>query len=904
MPMNQKPAEDLSFGEWLRQRRHILDMTQQELADQVGCARITLRRLESGALRPSKELTQILLEKLGIPEAKLEAWLRFARGLSGLPETSPESVAKQPLTNLPIALSSFIGREKEQQEIANLLDRHRLVTLIGPGGVGKTRLSLEVAQRILEKYAEGVWLVELAPILDPSLVPRTTAIAIGLRDEPQRPVADMLSDYLRAKQMLILFDNCEHVVDACAQLVATLLKNCPDLKILATSRESLGIMGEATYHVPSLGLPGMEQLLEKIRDYESVRLFEERAQLVQLGFLVTKENAFPVAKICSQLDGIPLAIELAAARVKMLSTEQIAARLQESFDLLTTGNRAALPRHQTLQAAIDWSFDLLSPAERILFRRLSVFVNDWTLEAAEFVCSDENIKSEDVLDLLTQLLNKSLVNTEGLHNETRYRMLETIRQYAHEKLVYSGESHLLKDHHLDYFLTLAEMAAPYLIRPEQLEWLARLDADYDNLRAALEWTLSKDSPEPSLRLCAALGMFWEIRGFAKEGSKWLEKSLAKPTLNADLNERLSRVRALYTDAQLASSLDNIQRMQASAEASLRLGLEVSDRKDVAIARFYVGQVKRRFYELEEARALSEKSLVEMHEISELYWEMRIYLTLGFLLVRMGEKNSEQVARENLEFARKVGERLHLAYSLVDVAYQTYRRGRVEEGEAILEQADTLFYQIGLAPSTLLDRGVIAHTYRHDYEKAKTFYMSYVDRCNLLGDKHARNLALQLLASLEIDVGNLEQARIYLEESLVLAREVGYKSFISVKLLLLEYVLDLQGKHEKSQDSSREAILAIRESRNQLLKLGSLQILADRVGRRTPEIGAKLLGAIYSWRKLKNEPLDLVTKSFHDRAETHIHKALNEAVFRSSFEGGKNMSLDDALDLALKTLEEI
>jgi transcriptional regulator with XRE-family HTH domain len=365
-------SEDLSFGEWLRQRRHILDLTQQELADQVGCARITLRRIESGALKPSKELAQILLEKLGTPEADRETWLRFARGLAGFPEGSADSIANKPLTNLPAPLTTFIGREKEQAEIIKLIGKYRLVTLVGTGGIGKTRLSLEVGEQLVGDYPHGAWLVELAPLLDPALVPRTTAVAIGLRDEPQRPVIDMLSDYLRDKKVLILLDNCEHLLNACARLVDTLLKNCPSLKILSTSREVLGILGEATYRVPSLGLPDIRQSLEELSASESVRLFEERAQLARIEFLLTEENVSTVANICKQLGGIPLAIELAAARVRMFTPQQIVQRLDDQFTLLTSGSRTALPRHQTLQAAIDWSYDLLSPAEQTLFRRLSV----------------------------------------------------------------------------------------------------------------------------------------------------------------------------------------------------------------------------------------------------------------------------------------------------------------------------------------------------------------------------------------------------------------------------------------------------------------------------------------------------------------------------------------------------
>src|SRR6266508_1019419 len=399
VPMDKKSSDDISFGEWVRQRRHILDLTQQELADRVGCARITLRRIESGALKPSKELAKIMLEKLGAP-AKGEEWLQFARGLSGLPLQSIP-VPPKPNSNLPAPLTTFIGRKKEQSEVIRLITKHRLISLTGSGGVGKTRLSLKVGEQVLENYVDGVWLVELAPILDPLLVPRAIAIAVGLRDEPQRPVIDMLCDYLRGKEMLLILDNCEHLVDACAHLANALLQSCPLLKILATSREPLGILGEAVYRVPSLGLPDFQQLLDTFRDFESVELFEERAQLAQFDFSLTLENASSVAQICHRLDGIPLAIELAAAKIGLFSTEQIAKQLDDRFNLLTEGNRTALPRHQTLRASMGWSWGLLTDSEQILMRQLSVFAGGWNLEAAQAVCDGT------VLELTHSLVRKS-----------------------------------------------------------------------------------------------------------------------------------------------------------------------------------------------------------------------------------------------------------------------------------------------------------------------------------------------------------------------------------------------------------------------------------------------------------------------------------------------------------------
>jgi predicted ATPase/DNA-binding XRE family transcriptional regulator len=514
--------DQISFGTWLRKQRRASDLSQKALADQVGCAEVTLRRIEAGTLKPSKELANILLEKLDISEAERPSWISFARGLSGFPSKSIPS-PNRPNTNLPAPLTTFIGREKEQADVIRLIAQYRLITLTGSGGVGKTRLSLKVGEQVLKNYADGVWLVEFASILDPLLVPRIIAIAFGLRDEPQRPVIDMLCDYLREKKTLIILDNCEHLVEACAQLADTLLKNCPNQKILATSREALGILGEATYHVPSLKLPDFQQLLEIFRENESVRLFEERAQLARTDFLLTIENASAVAKICTHLDGIPLAIELAAARIGSFSIEYIEERLQENFSLLTTGNRAALPRHQTLQAAIDWSYDMLTRAEQALFQRLSVFVNGWTLKAAKSIFSDSNIRSENVLGLLTQLINKSLVIIDETQFGTRYRILETLRQYANEKLILSGEKQPCLQAHAEYFLNFAEEAEPQLIGVEQVIWVNRLEVEHNNLRSALDWFVSVRKLKEAQKLGGALGGFWWMHNHLTEGREWLKK---------------------------------------------------------------------------------------------------------------------------------------------------------------------------------------------------------------------------------------------------------------------------------------------------------------------------------------------------------------------------------------------
>src|SRR5579884_1453224 len=491
-------------------------------------------------------------------------------------------------TNLPVQLTSFIGREKEMEEIKRLLSRTRLLTLTGSGGCGKTRLAAQVGADLLADFADGVWLVELAAIADPALVPQTVASTLGIREEPGQRLLETLQQHLKPKSLLLLLDNCEHLSAACAQLAETLLQACPNLRILASSREALGIAGELAYRVPSLSLPELPRLpsaeaalVPALARCEATRLFVERAALSYPGFALTEQNAPAVAQVCVRLDGIPLAIELAAARIKVLSADQIAARLDDRFRLLTGGSRTALPRQQTLRALIDWSYDLLSEAERTLLRRLSVFLGGWTLEAAEAVCADashappraaamgagehaaapleagsrENaggpVAAEAVLDLLSRLVDKSLVLVEeSAEAEARYRLLETVRQYSRDRLMESEEARDLRCRHRDWFLTLAEGAERRLRGPDQVAWLNRLAQEHDNLRMALEWCRAEEDAgaEAGLRLAGALWRFWRVRGYLSEGRERLEAALAQ----ASASERTAqRAKALYGLAALA-----------------------------------------------------------------------------------------------------------------------------------------------------------------------------------------------------------------------------------------------------------------------------------------------------------------------------------------------------------------
>jgi predicted ATPase/class 3 adenylate cyclase len=623
----------------------------------------------------------------------------FQLTIEGLPSKFPPlNTLESVRHNLPFQLTSFIGREQEQAEILKLINKHRLVTLAGSGGVGKTRLSLKVGEQVIGNYADGVWFVEFAPILDPQLVPSIIAIALNLRDAPQRPAMDTLSDYLREKRMLIILDNCEHLIEACAELADTLLKRCSSLKLLATSREALDLPGEAVYRVPSLELPDFQQLLETFRDYESVRLFEERAQLAQTDFSLTMENASSVAKICNRLDGIPLAIELAAARVRMFSTEQIATRLKESFSLLVTGNRRVLPRHQTLQAAIDWSYELLSPLEQTLLQRLSVFVNGWTLEAAEFVCADAKIKPENVLDLLTQLFNKSLINSEESREEPpdpswdsfRYRMLEMIREYAFKKLTTSDEMRAISLRHLMFFAEMVNDAESKFKGPDQALWYNRLDKELDNLRVALTSFEGSENVEVRLRIHTGLWRYWKSRGHSSEGRRYLHSVLAGippgPT-----RKTAAFAKALTAAGSLAYYEGDFSYSEQSRNEALAIFRNVEDKTGIADCLIGLGNTAMSQGNFEAAEAFYEEGLLIRKELNDKWGIARLLGNLGLLTYFQADFNqARSLHLESLALFRELRDDESVANELVNL-------GDVERFQGDLSTANA-FYEEGFSIS--------------------------------------------------------------------------------------------------------------------------------------------------------------------------------------------------------------
>lgn len=575
---------EVSFGEWLKRRRTGLGLTQDQLALQINCSTSALRKFESEERRPSAEMIEQLAEIFNIPADERTSFLRFARGdWQAFPGNDTENApwrlsAIDHQSNLPSLFTSFIGREKEQHEVIDLLKKNRLVTLAGAGGIGKTRLAIQVGHQLLLDFPHGVWLVPLDSLSDPLRVPQTIASVFGIREVVDREVVETLKNVLRTQSTLLILDNCEHLLDACVQLINTLLTHCRNLRVLTTSREILKVEGEATYYLSPLSIPAGSDSLEKISEYESIQLFVERAALALSTFQLTEENAQALAEICRRLDGIPLAIELIVARVNILKIEEISKQLQRSFAILENHSRTTLSRHQTLQASIDWSWSLLTDSEHVFLRQLSVFAGGWTLESAQSVCDG------DALNLINSLAQKSLIMVEqGLEYETRYHFHEMLRQYAYEKLVESSELETVRIRHLKYFLSLSENIESGLHGIKHEEWFARAIDERDNLRAALEQA-AKNDIEAGLYISGRLEAIWE-RYDVREGAFWLAEFLQSPESK---QYPLARARALCAQGWLLVWLQKFPQARDAAEESLALFRACNDQPGEIDARILLG----------------------------------------------------------------------------------------------------------------------------------------------------------------------------------------------------------------------------------------------------------------------------------------------------------------------------
>jgi non-specific serine/threonine protein kinase len=847
-------TDQRTFGKWLRTQRRARDWTQDQLARAVGCAQVTIRKLEADELVPSKNLAEIIADKLNVPSEARAAFVKFARSdkaptpiaqpASGEPWRAPQR------DNLPIALTSFVGREHELATARELLARARLVTFTGSGGVGKTRLALELATQVAPQFADGVWLIELAPLTDPALIVPTLAALFGLQERPDTALEKILHAFLRAKKLLLILDNCEHLIHACAQFADALLRACADVKILATSREALSIAGERAYRVPSLALAPTADL-ESLAQSEAIQLFIERARALKHDFALMPANASDLAQICHRLDGIPLALELAAARIPVFAPAQIVARLDDRFRLLTGGSRTALPRQQTLRAAIDWSYSLLSPVERLLFARLAVFAGGWTFDALEAVCAGDGIDADALLDLITQLVGKSLAMTGEVNGETRYHFLETLRQYAREKLFESERVEQWRDRHLDYFTRFAEDA-------DARNAVDRLAREQDNIRLALDWALSAARIEPGLRIAAAMQKFWWTRGDWSEAYQRSRELLGAPHATP---RTLARGRVLRAAAHIANRFGRYAESRALFEESIAifraLGKAGRVWLEMALARlgYAVG-----FRDIHAGMNYARESLELSRESSNYNGLMAALDIMGIGSTALGDYvAARKYYDEYLERARAQNDRDAISIGLQHLGWIDLLNGDLAQAEKWLDQT-TEYAQgaMGLAWQSAL-RGNLARL-RGELDRAETLLVQAIDALQKLGDQSTTSDTIRNLGRLELTRRNFARAHQLFRDALTMQRdgEIWY---------WLPWSFENFALHASATNDFARA--------------------------------ARLFGAAEALRETRGARLPPIDRDEYAPHLANLRAQLDAAQLRAAWDVGRALSIEQALEYALE-----
>jgi predicted ATPase/DNA-binding SARP family transcriptional activator len=734
---------------------------------------------------------------------------------SGAP-AEPSGALPQPAQQatgwLPAETTSFIGRESELATIEELLGLSRLLTLTGPGGSGKTRLAIKAGEQASGRYSGGVWLVELAPVAGPDLVTAAAASALGIREEPGRALADTIAAHLRTAEALLILDNCEHLLDPAASLITALLRQCPSLRVLATSQSRLNVAGEATWPVPPLTLPpAAEQDPLVVAESESAKLFCDRARLARPGFSLAEGNAAAVSEICRRLDGIPLALELAAARLNALTARQLAARLDDRFRLLAGGSRGALPRHRTLQAAIEWSHDLLSGAEQLCLRRLAVFAGGCTLEAAEAVLPAAGLlPAQDVFETVTALVDRSLLTTEERYGSMRYGMLESVHQFARAQLTAAGEQEELSQRHLAWLIDYASQAD--LDGPDQEAWLDLLEADLENIRAGLEWGLAQPGSEQALRLAGSLAPFWQVRGHASLGRRWLNSALAAAGPGADprlraialdgagllagaqadheaqrrhQQESLAIWRSLGDDVRTASSLGDLGAVAhlrsdyPAAQARYAEALDLARRADASsvMARCLSGLGRLALHTGDQALATAyyTESMSRFRAAGDLRGATVILGNLG--VVAFNECDFDLAASrltEHLANARKLGDRKLIGGALTNLGTVLQNTGDPDRAAELHAEALALAGQVGdrrLACVALTNLGLAALA-RKDYPAARSFHARSLAQAEAIGERRSIAECLEEMAGVDAAAGLAERAAVLFGASQAMREAVG------------------------------------------------------------------------------------------------------------------------------------
>lgn len=838
--------------------------------------------------------------------------------------------------NIPVQLTSFIGRESEMKHVKETLKLSRLVTLTSAGGSGKTRLALQTAADVIDEYECGVWFVDLAALNDPALLTSTIIDVLGVKEETKKSTERTLIDFLREKEILILLDNCEQLIDACAGLTEKLLSSCPKLKIIATSREALNCNGEVTYRIPPLTIPDIKSnhTPEQLNEYESVRLFIERALLVNPGFIVSNENASALAEICSRLDGIPLAIELAAARTKILSIEKINGRLDDRFSLLTEGKRTALPRQQTLRALIDWSYDLLSEEEKTLWSRLSIFSGGWTLEAAEKICSDSTIDESLIFDLLTQLTEKSVIIFD--ESKDRYRILESIRQYGIERLSDGYEIFL---RHLNYFLELSERAEPELRGDKAKLWLERIEADHSNFISAIDWSVNNGNAERGGIVAAAIGEFWSTmghystgirlvetilqssgvldmtvkskmlslisalkkeQGYYEQAKKYLEESLV---IRKEIGDNHGIVISLVNLGSISFHQGDYELAKKYFEESLAMNKGIGDKKVIAASMTNLGNISYYQGDYEQAREYYKECLAISKEIG---YKKLIAISLNSLgSITYVLENSEQAREyytECLAVSKEIGFINMVASSINNLGFLANNQGDYELARKYYYESMAMSKEVGDKRGIATSMGYLGNTLSSlgDHEQAENYYKECLSIYSAIGDRKGIADTMHSLGGLMYTNGDIEQAKTYFEESLDVRKELGDRKGIADTMHSLGDVMYTQGDFEQAMKYFKES-LAFRKEIGDKPGVASTLIHLARLLELNNKLfdAARLLYAAEHTVKSMGTGFDSNAEKEKDELTARLNELLSDAEISICREEGENMTFEEACELAMR-----
>jgi non-specific serine/threonine protein kinase len=886
------PREDPSrFAALLRQLRLDVGLTQEELSERALVSVRSIQALERGDSHPHKDTAERLAQALKLRGDPFADFLTAARKqprstppIRGLTLVVDNDVASDspaiavPGRNLPQPASSFIGRDREMSEVERLFATTRVLTLTGAGGCGKTRLALRLAATLRRRFPDGVWLVEFGPLAEPALVPQAVASTLQIREHWGRPPLELVVELLRTKQLLLVLDNCEHVVEAVARLVDTLVRACPRLYVLSTSQDALRLAAEAQYRVPSLAVPDLTRLpaIEELARFEGVQLFCERAQAVQPDFTLTEHNQQAVAEICCRLDGLPLAIELAAARTRMLTPEQIARRLDDRFRLLVGGERTAPSRQQTLRGLIDWSYELLADKERQLLARLAVFAGGFTLEAVEGVCAGEEIDETEVIDLLATLVDRSLVVRDEQDGESRYRLLETIRVYAGRRLAETSAGETLHRRHVEWYLALTEQLDP-ASTSSQDAWLGQLALEEDNLRAALAWCVAHD-PGSGLRLAGSLWRHWDSRGFLTEGARWLEGLLAPAAGPGE-----APVKVLGETAEAAVVDGRTVEARSLARALMALGWLAHSQGDSR-----------------SARTRLEAGLAIFRTIGD-GWGIRWMLVrLAFLILSEGDvRRARELVEETLALARASGDLADVAWVLNRLSIIAQYEGDLSRASALLDESLRILEQTGdkrVIAWSVGDLGNLA-TSQGDYARAERLLQDSLAALREIRTKDGIYWRLLQLGHLARCQGHVEEAQSFLEDSLSVARDIAGKLEIGLSLESLAYLSRLAANRESVLPRLRESLQTLVESGQAPAIAHCLWLLGiQTVDRGAPASGVRLIAAatahaLFGTLVYPPERADSATALATARA------VLGEQTFTQIWREGRALSLDQAVAYA-------